>query len=441
MVSTRSGPSAPTPRAVDVHPIFAIHRRHGQVSEADAVAAVAAFRASAAASSDTARRSVRGKSAHGAALAAAHAQASERVLAAFSWMLWYHAKRWARDDIDGAMSAGMLAVYETCADASIPLEWELLVAKVSSAVTHAIQRDQRAMLAVPPNRHHETIRRVADRVRAETSGGPLSERERLACALPGVGLPTLDDAVQDLGGAVAFELVETLIGETDGRVDDGHVTSPQFAGLYAALHELSPGDRCLLAAAEGLEGAVQLTVLELAAREGVPAATLRRRLSRARERLKGILERRAAEADDARAALASALASTLAPAMAPDPAVCRLSPGRMDRVTFARERAASQARLLPQLTTALQAEAAAAQWDRATTEKVARRVAEYRTGRKAGPFAEALVHALTEAPVVLPTVESVGPTSPDGVVASVDSRTGHEWQLGIFPGDAPVLVG
>jgi len=341
---------------------------------------------------------------------------SDRLLAAFSWLLWYLVKKWGTEDLNDSMSAAIVALYDVCGDVAVPLDYAMLESRVNSAVTHAVQNQVTGTLHAPARAVKDL--RMAERRAGAAPRGALTTQERLACALPQYGLTSVDLLRGMQGAPITMDDLPFVAGEMDGQFADFGDGPPPHAELYDALAELTIGEQWLLTAAGGLAGSVQLTTTELAAREDVTVTVMRKRIFRARTRLKAILERRATDAVSATAEHAAVGAT------------CHINPTDQSRVRYETERAAALQRQIAALTAELVATGRVDDWDMPTLLRLTRRVAEARTGRRTGPFAEALVAAVVaawggtyEVPEGIATVPSI---PEDGEMASPD-------QLVMFP--------
>jgi hypothetical protein len=337
------------------HPLFTLRPPGPRVAPEVALAAVRAYRA---------KRS----------------DASAAVLGAFAGLLGYLTKRWGGRSQDIALSAAMTATLEVCADRAVPLDYDILVGRLNSAVTHAVQRARlEESGAMVPTRVSLICTRVTRSRFAPAS--VLLPMEQAACTPAGDGTPRELDLALAAGpvalDACALDSVACNGSAPDDETEERSATSLGSAQLHAALATLSKSDQWLLTSTFGLVGE-SFTPKELAAVEGVSANVMWRRINAAKERLRAALD-----------------ALQLDAAPAEEAPYCHLdSASFRARALYWAERDAWLPKQVAAMADALAAEAARHDWDLATVVLMARRLAEYRTGSREGDLGAALVDAV-----------------------------------------------
>jgi DNA-directed RNA polymerase specialized sigma24 family protein len=332
------------------HPLFTLRPPGARVLPEAALAAVRAYRAN-------------------------EPNAAAAVLGAFAGLLGYLAQRWGALSLDVAYSAAMATALDVCADRAVPLDYDILVGRLNTAVTGAVQRarlDESGAM-VPPRVARVSVRAARARLRDQSVLLPF---EQLACTPKGdVTARELELAVAAgpfALGDYALDHVEGVFSTPEHEVEERSEATADR--LRTALETLSKGDQWILASIFGLSGE-SFTAKELAAVEGVSVNAMWRRITAAKARLRVAIE-------------------TLQATPAQQAPYCHLDPASFRaRAMYWAERDTWLPKHVAAVADALAAEAARHGWDLATVILMARRVAEYRTGTREGDFGAALVDA------------------------------------------------
>ncbi len=189
--------------------------------------------------------------------------AGARVVGSYAPLLWWLVQRHGRADVGEAVSTAIAAVYDVLSDPQVPLEAARLHSRINSHVTHSLRRTPGYRVSFGssvPDSAGVGRRRVDPLIRAMPVGD-------LDWRVPDADGPVVDDGLGE--------------GAWEEAVDD----EPHWF-LHEAIRRLRPEDHALLRARYGLFGARSMSEAELAAHAGLDLLTVRKRLQRARGRLR-----------------------------------------------------------------------------------------------------------------------------------------------------------
>lgn len=215
--------------------------------------------------------------------------AARVLFLAYGRLLVLLAKRWApRLELEESHALVMAAALEVFTDPAVPSnDRDVFVRHLMRRVTHALRTEHRREMTPLSlvGRAVAAVRRAAHQAEERPDG--LTAHEATIAALPKIG----SGQVEALRQAIAMPLSLDDLGNVARfeDPDDCHPRTPAEELMEQALETLEPHEQRLLVAFYGLRGHPQLSSAELAMQDGLPLATMQKRLTRCRDHLKSAL--------------------------------------------------------------------------------------------------------------------------------------------------------